>query len=228
MGNGFFYVRAIPEQEDHDQGVREPDLGAVDGAVAGAFDHGEDVMVARVEDDALDRGLFVPGVVSSQVSIFVSPGEVFFHLFFFLSLFLSVGDGKGGVGGGGGGGTKERGIHSRGPGETVSRFTLIHAYIPEHSVKTPPQPWLPLWFLIRFDLRASLSAVRASGMLLVDWYRQRKRERRKERAAKERFYEDTRGSVEGNRNGTLSRKKEEKNWILFSCASSSVSGWLFG
>lgn len=30
------------------------DFGAVDCAIAGALDHGEDIMVPRVEDDALD------------------------------------------------------------------------------------------------------------------------------------------------------------------------------
>lgn len=52
------YLRPGAEQEDHDQGVGKTDFAAVDGAVAGALDHGEDVMVARVEDDALDGGLF--------------------------------------------------------------------------------------------------------------------------------------------------------------------------
>jgi len=50
-------LRAGPEQADHDQGVREAHLGAVHGTVAGALEHGEDVMVFWVEDYALDRGL---------------------------------------------------------------------------------------------------------------------------------------------------------------------------
>lgn len=45
------------EEEDHDERVREADLGAVDGAVARALDDGEQVMVSRVEDYALDGGL---------------------------------------------------------------------------------------------------------------------------------------------------------------------------
>lgn len=50
-------LRAGPEQAYHDQGVREAHFGAVHGTVAGALEHGEDVMVPGVEDDALDRGL---------------------------------------------------------------------------------------------------------------------------------------------------------------------------
>lgn len=50
---------AGPEQEHHDQRVREPHLGSVDGAIAGALDDGEEVAVRGVEQDALDGGLFV-------------------------------------------------------------------------------------------------------------------------------------------------------------------------
>lgn len=44
----------------------EAHFGAVDGAVAGAFDDGEEVMVARVEDDALDGGLLCAGNIPSS------------------------------------------------------------------------------------------------------------------------------------------------------------------
>lgn len=37
--------------------VGEADFGAVDSAIAGAFDDGEDVVILGVENDALDRGL---------------------------------------------------------------------------------------------------------------------------------------------------------------------------
>lgn len=50
-------LRAGPEQAYHDQGVREAHFGAVYGTVAGALEHGEDVMVLWVENYALDRGL---------------------------------------------------------------------------------------------------------------------------------------------------------------------------
>lgn len=43
------------EQEDHDEGMREAHLGAVDGAVACALDDGQQVAVRRVEEDGLDR-----------------------------------------------------------------------------------------------------------------------------------------------------------------------------
>lgn len=39
------------------QRMRKPHFGAVDGAIASAFEDGEDVVVFRVEDDALGRGL---------------------------------------------------------------------------------------------------------------------------------------------------------------------------
>lgn len=39
--------------------MREPHFGAVDGAIARALEHGQEVMVFRVEDDALGGGLFV-------------------------------------------------------------------------------------------------------------------------------------------------------------------------
>ena len=52
------------EEEDHDEGVGEAHFCAVDDAIADAFDEGEDVVVLRVEDDALERFL-EPGV--SQV-----------------------------------------------------------------------------------------------------------------------------------------------------------------
>jgi hypothetical protein len=37
--------------------VREAHFGPVDGAIASAFDDGEDIMVLRIENDALNRGL---------------------------------------------------------------------------------------------------------------------------------------------------------------------------
>lgn len=45
------------EEQDHDEGMGEADFCAIDGAIAGALDDGEQVMVGRVEDDALDGGL---------------------------------------------------------------------------------------------------------------------------------------------------------------------------
>lgn len=52
-------VRSTPEQKDHHQRVWEPNFCSVYGTIAGTFEYGEDVMVARVEDDALDGSLFV-------------------------------------------------------------------------------------------------------------------------------------------------------------------------
>lgn len=47
--------------------MRKAHFGAVDGAVAGAFDDGEEVMVTRIEDDALDGGLLcAENIRSSQ------------------------------------------------------------------------------------------------------------------------------------------------------------------
>lgn len=60
-----WHVRSIPEQEDHDQGVRKANFASVDGAIAGAFYHGEDIMVARVEDDAFDGSLCACGYSQS-------------------------------------------------------------------------------------------------------------------------------------------------------------------
>lgn len=54
---GFLAQGARAEEEDHDEGVREPHLGAVDGAVAASFYDGEEVVVLRVQDDALGEGL---------------------------------------------------------------------------------------------------------------------------------------------------------------------------
>jgi hypothetical protein len=48
---------ARAEEEDHDEGVREAHLGAVDGAVARSLHDGQQVMVRRVEDHPLDGGL---------------------------------------------------------------------------------------------------------------------------------------------------------------------------
>jgi hypothetical protein len=39
------------------KGVRKSDFGAVDSAVPGSLDYGEDIVVSRVENDALDSGL---------------------------------------------------------------------------------------------------------------------------------------------------------------------------
>ena len=44
---------AGPEQEDHDQRVREADFGAVDEAIADGFDEHERVVVLGIEDDVL-------------------------------------------------------------------------------------------------------------------------------------------------------------------------------
>ena len=51
--------RAGPEQEHHDQRVREPHLGPVHGPVARPLRDRQHVMVRRVEDHALERGLRV-------------------------------------------------------------------------------------------------------------------------------------------------------------------------
>lgn len=47
------------EEEDHDERVGEADFGAVDGAVAGRLEQGEDIVVGRVADDLLEGGLRV-------------------------------------------------------------------------------------------------------------------------------------------------------------------------
>lgn len=44
---------AGPEEEDHDQRMREADLGAIDEAIADGFDEDERVVVLGVEDDVL-------------------------------------------------------------------------------------------------------------------------------------------------------------------------------
>ena len=46
----FFPHRARAEQEDHHQGMREADFCAVDGAVAGGFENGEEGGEVGVED----------------------------------------------------------------------------------------------------------------------------------------------------------------------------------
>lgn len=46
------------EQEDHDEGVGEAHLGAIHGAVARPLYDRQQVMVGRVENHALDRGLW--------------------------------------------------------------------------------------------------------------------------------------------------------------------------
>lgn len=48
--------RARPEEDDHDQRVRKPNLRPVDGAIPSPFYHSEQVVVGRVQDDALDGG----------------------------------------------------------------------------------------------------------------------------------------------------------------------------
>ena len=54
----FLADGAGAEEEDHDEGVREADFGAVDEAVAECFEEDEGLMVARVEYDfALEVGL---------------------------------------------------------------------------------------------------------------------------------------------------------------------------
>lgn len=52
---GLVAQRALAEEEDHDEGVGEADLCAVDGAVARALDDGQGVVVRRLVDDALQR-----------------------------------------------------------------------------------------------------------------------------------------------------------------------------
>lgn len=44
---------AGPEEEDHDQRMREADFGAIDQAIADGFDEYERVVVLGVEDDVL-------------------------------------------------------------------------------------------------------------------------------------------------------------------------------
>lgn len=65
-------VRARPEQEDHDQRMRKTDFGAIHGAVAGALKHGKKIMVARVEDDALDGSLSPGGAPGALAIAFAS------------------------------------------------------------------------------------------------------------------------------------------------------------
>lgn len=48
---------ARPEQEHHDERMREAHLGPVDGAIAGALDDGEEVVVGGIGEDALDGRL---------------------------------------------------------------------------------------------------------------------------------------------------------------------------
>lgn len=52
---------AVPEEEDHDERVREAHFGAVDEAIAEGFDEREEVVVAGVEDDLLEGSLCVLG-----------------------------------------------------------------------------------------------------------------------------------------------------------------------
>lgn len=52
-------LRSRPEQQDHDQRMWKPDLGAIHGTIAGALDDGEEVMVSWVEEDALNGGLAI-------------------------------------------------------------------------------------------------------------------------------------------------------------------------
>ena len=49
----FLSYGAGAEEEDHDQGVREADFGAVDGAVAQGFEQDEGLFILRVEEDVL-------------------------------------------------------------------------------------------------------------------------------------------------------------------------------
>lgn len=50
-------LRSRAKEKDHDEGMREADLGAIDDTVANGLDEGEGPMVAGVQDDALERGL---------------------------------------------------------------------------------------------------------------------------------------------------------------------------
>ena len=45
--------RAGAEEEDHYEGVREADFGAVDDAIAEAFYEGEEVVVRGVEEEGV-------------------------------------------------------------------------------------------------------------------------------------------------------------------------------
>lgn len=54
---GLLPEAARAEEEDHDEGVREAHLGAVHGAIARGLHDGQQVVVRRVEDYALDGGL---------------------------------------------------------------------------------------------------------------------------------------------------------------------------
>lgn len=51
---GLLAQAALPEEEDHHKRVREAHFAAVHDAIADALDEGEDVVVAGVEDDALE------------------------------------------------------------------------------------------------------------------------------------------------------------------------------
>ena len=57
------------EEEDHDEGVGKADLGAVDGAVAGAFEDGEVVCVGGVEDEGAE------GFLSEELKQIEKRGE---------------------------------------------------------------------------------------------------------------------------------------------------------
>lgn len=49
--------RVCGNRQDLHQSMRKPDLGAVDGAVARRLDQRQEVMVARVDDDVVERFL---------------------------------------------------------------------------------------------------------------------------------------------------------------------------
>ena len=50
----LFAQGAGAEEEDHDKGVGKAHFGAVDGAIAGGFDDGEERLEGRVEDDGFE------------------------------------------------------------------------------------------------------------------------------------------------------------------------------
>lgn len=68
---------ARAEEEDHDEGVREAHLGAVDGAVARSLYDGQQVMVRRVEDHPLDGGLVKFKLILTRLFV------LFFQLYSF-------------------------------------------------------------------------------------------------------------------------------------------------
>lgn len=63
----FLAEGAIAEEEDHNEGVREADFGAVDEAVAGTFEDGEDRVEGGGHDDWVDE--FLKTICQTVISL---------------------------------------------------------------------------------------------------------------------------------------------------------------